>query len=583
MASSFEKPNRQLYDKTFLQKYNALSSIYASYLPNDIKEIFKWVNFIVSNVPKVQSAVDKYSSVAITSLVYLSKDMTELSNEESEDWPEILEGKLKIKTLLKELAFNLVLYGNLFISINFPILRTIKCSNCGAQFSKNTFPDTETLTPEIRTGEREKLVFKGTCPKCGMTSDFSFKDQTLKDLSKLKIINWNINNIELYEDEITGIKVFYYTPNASDVDLIKKGNKEKIFHSPVDIITAAVKNGKVKFNEDKILHVRTKKFNATHTAWGIPKLTSGINDMLLLLLLKKSNEKIYTDMIFPMRAMVPRVNGVDNNSIYGFIDGSQMQNKMKQTIANWKKDPTSIQFFPIPVEPISLFGEGKSLNLSGEIESYSNMILSALGIPNELISGGLSYGASPVSLRILQNELTEIVTSLEEVTNFIVEKLANFLHKKVIKTKLMPMKLLDDASEKQLIMGLLNSGKMSGHTALNIFGIDYREEQERMQEEQKEAIKNQLEIQNFQQELSTSLEDKIKQESMMENSNVWNMNQQAILQQADAMVQQLSQLPYGMKKSKLDSLEKENQVLYAVVKWRMDFQEQKNNTAAKYQ
>ena len=83
--------------------------------------------------------------------------------------------------------------------------------------------------------------------------------------------------------------------------------------------------------------------------------------------------------------------------------------------------------------------------------------------------------------------------------------------------------------------------------------------------------------------MSTSLEDKIKQESMMENSNVWNMNQQAILQQADAMVQQLSQLPYGMKKSKLDSLEKENQVLYAVVKWRMDFQEQKNNTAAKYQ
>lgn len=582
MASSYTKPNRSLYDRTFLQKYNALSSIYNAYLPNDIKEVFKWANFIVSNVPKVQAAIDKYSSVAITSLIYLDNKSNELTIEDAEGWPDLLERTLKIKSTLKEQAFNLTLYGNVFISINFPILRSIKCSNCGHTFVENTFPDDVTLTPDIDS-DKKKVYFKGTCPSCKMNSTFKLKDQLLKDTSKIKIITWNVNNIELYEDEITGIKTFYYTPSSSDVELIKQGNKTKLFHTPLDIIKASLSSSKVKFSEDKIKHVRSRKLNAIETGWGIPKIASAIADMMLLLLLKKSNEKIYTDMIFPFRAVVPRVNGVDQNSMYGFMDGNNMKQKLSATIEKWKKDPTSIQFFPIPVEPITMFGEGKGLNLTAEVESYSNMILSALGIPNEFISGGLAYSGSAVSLRILQNELMETVTALEEICNFVIDKVGNFVHKETVKIKLMPMKLIDDASEKQLIMGLLQAGKISGHTAMNIFGIDYRQEQERLMEEQKGNIRQQMEIQTFQQELSTSLEDKIKQESMIENSNIWNINQQAILQQADEMVQQISQMPYGAKKSKLDSIEKENPILYAVVKWRLEFQNQKAQTAAKYQ
>lgn len=582
MTPSFTKPNRALYDTTFLKRYNALSSIYANYLPNDIKEVFKWINFITANVPKVQSAVDKLSSVAITSLVYLSPDLEELDVDDANSWKNILEVKLKIKSLLKELAFNFVLYGNVFISLNFPILRTIKCPHCSMEYNEQTFPDEAKLTPKVLE-ENDKLTYEGVCPKCGANVNFEIYDRILKDISKLKIINWNLNYIDLYEDEVTGVKTFYYTPSPAEKELIKKGSKIKLFHTPLNIIKAVVKDGKVKFNEDKILHLRTKKFNATHTGWGIPKLTSAIADMISLLLLRKSNERIYTDMIFPLRALVPRVNGVDQGSVYGFVDGSKLKQNIAQAIAQWKKDPTSIQFFPIPVEPMNLFGEGKALNLSQEIEVYTNMILSALGIPNEFISGGLSYSGSAVSLRILQNEIIDLVTALEEAANFIVEKLASFLNKRKIMVKLVPVKLIDDTQEKQLTLSLLQMGKVSNHTALNLFGLDYRQEMNRIKEEQKEQIRMQLEIQHYQQEISTSLEDKIRQESMIENSNIWNINQQAILQQADAIVQQLMNLPYGAKKSKLDELEKENPVLYAVVKWRMEFLEQKQTTQAKYQ
>jgi len=581
MTTSFVKPAREFYDKTFLTKYNALSSIYSFILPNDIKEIFKWVNFIMANVPKAQTAIDKLSSVAITSLNYLSDDLTELGTEDADSWKNILEGKLRIKLFLKELAYNFTIYGNQFISINFPIVRTLSCPNCKKNIPRFMIENQKVSI--IVDENNEDFKIEAVCPYCKVKAPMPYQDTQIKDISKIKIISWNVNQIDLYEDEITGIKTFYYTPLQKDVELIKNGNKDKIFNLPADIIIAAMRGGKVKFGENKILHLRNKKFTGSSTAWGMPKLTSAIPDMISLLLLRKANEKIYTDMIFPLRGLVPRVNGVDNNSMYGFIDGTQMSNKIRSVVANWKKDPTAIQFFPIPLEPVTMFGEGKQLNLSQEIEAYSSMILSAVGIPNEFVSGGLAYSGSSVSLRILQNELIDLVSSLEGAVGFIVDKISTFVNKNPIRIKLIPIKLIDDAQEKQLMMSLAQSGQVSQHTALDFFGIDYRQEQNRIQKEQEEKIRRNLEMQHFQQQISTSLEDKIRQESMIENSNVWNLNQQAILQQADSIAQQIQQLPYGAKKSKLDSLEKENPVLYAVVKWRIDFMQQKADTEAKYQ
>ena len=51
------------------------------------------------------------------------------------------------------------------------------------------------------------------------------------------------------------------------------------------------------------------------------------------------------------------------------------------------------------------------------------MIIQSLGIPPEFIKGGLSWGGSGPSLRMLQNQLLELSTSLETVTEFIVKKI----------------------------------------------------------------------------------------------------------------------------------------------------------------
>ena len=577
MTPSYRKIDSSIYSTSFLTKYNYLSSIYQNVLPNTIKEVFKWVNFITANVPTVQSSIDKMSSIAITSINYLSKDLSELNQNDAMAWKNILENELNIKQELKEIAYNFLLYGNQFISIHLPVDRKIICRNCKTVLKKQ---EVENIKIEPIVTDDKKLLFKLRCPHCHVEGLFDIKDEQNLNINKIKIISWPVNRIELYEDEITGVKTFFYTPRSGEKKILEEGNKDKLFSLPKDIIVASLKEGKVKFNDNTIFHIRTRKFNATDTAWGVPMLTSAIPDMISLMLLRKTNEKIYSDMILPFRGLVPRVQGVDNNPAYNYINAGDMKKKIDGLIQSWKKDPTGIKFFPIPLEPISLFGEGKQLNLANEIDSYTTMIMQAIGVPVEFVKGGLSYSGAGASLRVLQNQLIELTTSLELVSNFIIKKVASYINKEPVKVKLIPIKLIDDINDKQNMLGLLQQNKISGHTALNFFDIDYREEQQRMLEEQKEDIRRQLEIQRYQQTIATDLEDKIKQESMMQNSSAWNINQTAILQQADAYVQQFSQLDPGLMKSKMDELAKENPVLYAVVKWRMEFLKQKQQTEA---
>jgi len=584
MQSSYNlNRTRNMYDLKFLKKYNYLSSNYVDVLPNNIKEVIKWVNFIVANVPEVESALDKMSSIAVTSLNYTGSDLTELNQDDALSWKNIVEYKLKIKNLIKELGYNFLLYANSFTSVNFPIRRGMECQECQAVSFKNEFRNAEIKASLEEAVENNKILFEGVCPKCKKKTKFKPIDTIINEIEKIKIIQWPINKMDIYEDEITGIKNIYYTPDATEKESLLKGVHDKIFHLPTDIIMAALKEGKVKFKENTILHTRNKKLTGTNTSWGKPMLLSAIPDMISLLLLRRSNEKIYNDMIFPFRGVTPRSVGVDENPVYNYINGSDMSKKINNILNAWKKDPTGVRFFPVPIEPITLFGEGKQLDLSQELDSYGTRILTSIGVPPEFIKGGLSYGGAGASLRVLQNQLLELTNSVETTINFIINKVSGFLKKRSVRVDLIPFKLIDDTQDKQNMLGLMQSGKISGHTGLNFFNIDYREEQERMLEEQKNDIKRQQEIQAYQQNIATSLEDKIRQESMTENSSASNLNQTAIIQEADSYAQQMQQLDPNTRKSKMDELAKENPVLYAVVKWRIEFLSQKQATAAKNQ
>ena len=571
-----------LFDRKIVGRYNSLSSIHADQLPNDIKEVFKWSEFISANVPLVSSALEKMSIVTMTSIQYQTEDLSEVDEGDQTSWKRILEDEMDIKNVAQDIGFNKLLYGNVFLSVNTPVSRVLECKLCKEKSNEMTFGQIQ-LKPFLLLKDKpgEKFVIKGICPKCKKESEFSPHDTVVKDAKKINIIQWPVSGILMNKDLITGKGTFYYKMESTYEKTIKDGHKDQLFHLPLNTMIAALKGTSIKFDDSRVLHLPRRTLQGSKSAWGVPILTSSIPDMFSLLLARKANEKIFSDMIFPLRSLSPDTKGMDGSSIYNYMDAGDMSGKINAILQSHKNDPTSVKYFPVPLRANTVFGEGKSLNLAREIREMGEDIIGSIGVPLEFVKGGLSYNSGGASIRILENQLRDLTASIEKAMNFIAMHVGVIMGKKPVRLKLIPFKLVDDIQDKQIALGMHEKGKLSDHTMADMLGIDAQTESDRMIAEQKLGARMQMEIQKYMQGIAQNLAEKAETEAMLNSSSTQQLNQQAIMQEADNMAQTLSQLPDGQKRSEMDRLQKENWILYVATKERLEFNERKNITEAK--
>lgn len=563
----------RIFDRSIFRNDKTLSSVYQAMLPNDIKETFKWVEFLLFNVPMAASAIQKMSGIVITSIDYQSSDLSETNTSDNNSWKNILENDLKIKKRLSEAAYNYKVYANVFASVIPPVNRTLTCPKCFSVTNEKT-----TVKPKIdkdRSKKTGKLHIEYFCPKCKEKTFSKTTDTSYKDPSKIKIKFWNPASIDISPDTISGDSKYYYTVENDINNMIQNNDVSAIFNVPEVIIISSLLQRKVLFSNREMFHLSKNSLSGIQTSWGIPEMSTAISNFIMLLLAKKANEKIFTDMIFPMRMISP-----GNSDVSGFIGGNDLVTKFKTMLGNQSADPTGIRFTPFPINAQTVFGDAKSINLLQESSAIEENILSSLGVPIEFIKGGLSYNGSGASIRVLENQLLSLATDINELVQFIADKVASILDKKSINVKLIPFKLLDDIADKQMLISLLQNGKISEKTFTSLFNINNESERRSIQEERKRSIKDDMDAQQYQQDLFGDIQEKARQEEFMENSSSQTINQAAILQEADQLIQRFQQMDDGQKRSEMDRIEKENFVLYSVVKAREEFEGQKARTAA---
>jgi hypothetical protein len=263
--------------------------------------------------------------------------------------------------------------------------------------------------------------------------------------------------------------------------------------------------------------------------------------------------------------------------MYNFMGGTDFVHKMNTMLNKWKLDPSAVQVTPFPVGTETILGDGKLLSLNQEIEQLEANIANSLGIPIEFIKGGLSYTAQGSSLRLLENQLARLAANLDDVLEFVVGKVSAILDKDRIKISLVPFKIIDDLAEKSAIIQLAMSGpdKISSGTLFELFNLDSVTEQKRIENEQKESVKQQIEMQNYQQEVASSIEERARSAAQMSNNQFANINQQALMQEAQQYVEQMMQMDEGTRRSQLDEMAKTNYIMYSTVKALLDMNQGK--------
>ena len=240
---------------------------------------------------------------------------------------------------------------------------------------------------------------------------------------------------------------------------------------------AAEKNKPLILNQDNIYHFSREGESGDGSIWGTPLILNVMKQLAYRNLLRQAQEAIAREHIVPMRVYyLTPTNSVDPNATWNKT-AADLAGQLQKAA----KDPNYKIVSPVPVNKIDVGGQGRALMLTAEIEQLQSEILAGLGVPREFIFGGVSYSAASISLRTLENQFINYRLLLADfMNNFLIKKLATVRGEyrttadkgNLIIIKMADLKMQDDIQQKQMIINMNATGKVSDDYMYGMLGMD---------------------------------------------------------------------------------------------------------------
>ena len=539
------------------------------FVPRKLKDLFKWCEYLLYNSAHVYAALRKFGELVVTDIEYGT------SNEAlRRNYRRLFEKTLKIKAALLMASLDKHVYGNHFTSIYKPFVRSLKCPGCQTLMSINHVD----YKFDLKT-----LSFTYPCSKCRKDVKGAVVDRKILAASKVHIIRWDPKLMDIDYNPITGQSVYYYNIPQDIKDQVKSGSKHLINSMPIEFLENIRDNKTFRFEKDALFHIKVASPSGIDQQWGFPPLASTIKLFLYTLVLRKANEAIALEHVVPMRILHPAQNGQQDFTQQ--ISLGRWQEEMKTNIRRWRRDPLHIMMAPVALGVSNLGGDGRAMLTIGELQEAEKSIMAALGIPQEFLYGGLTKAGMEATLRMIQNQTQGHADDMNDLLQWYADQMSKFLGWEKIEAKLTPLKMVDDTESKQMLInmatGQAGQSYVSMTTVMERLDIDLDEEREKRLQETLDEARHQQRVQNEVKKLQNNLAQQVQANAG--GSQGLNYDQQAVIAQADQIVQQIMGLDTGSRRSQLHSLQAEDAVMYAVVVQRLEDMQNQQGAQAKAQ
>ncbi len=526
-----------------------------SFSSRNLKQLFRWTEYLYYNSAQIYAGTRKFAEYPITELEYMSD-----SDKLTSLYRRLLEDIVGIKRNLIKASIDLQVYGNSFTSLHLPFKRHLKCSKC--QFKQVAEVIEYKYNPN-------NASFKHTCGDCGFTGESVVVDTLQISPEKINIVRWDPKLIQISYNSVTGESEYYLQIPSELKSKVMGGDKHLITTLPKPILET-ISNGELfKFNNDEIFHMRSDAPAGVQSGWGYPPLVACMPLFYHASVLRKANESIALERIVPMRVMHPQAISGNADPILSLSMGKFMA-EVEDNISKWRRDPNHIMMSPVAVGVSQVGGEGRALMVNAEIQQAEDNIIAAMGFPKEFVYGGLSYTGSSVTLRMLENQLESSVFQITQLLRWLTSKMGKFLGWEHCQVGLGDFKMIDDVSQKQLVMQLFQMGMVSKTTVAEAHGIDVAEEREKIKQENLTDARFQKELELDMMDLQKDLSQQARQMAAEQSGGGLAYDQQAVIGQAEQIAMQMMQMDPGSRKSQLASLQSEDYVMYSVVIQRLE-------------
>ncbi len=511
------------------------------FVPRNLKDLIRWVKYITLQSPTVTEVLRKFSTYPITDFVISTK-----SKQTKETYEGFIKN-LKLKEILQDIGFQYWTLGNVFISLYFPITRTLTCPSCSTAYN----------VENALWAKFKSFKFQGSCPHCGHTGEFAVKDTKSQDISKINVIIWDPQDISTEYNPLTGQTNYYYNIPSHIQEQIKNGNPLFVNTVPLQVIEAVKNKQGFKFDSRNFFHLKNISTGGSIDGVALPPLLSLFSLVFYQATLRRANEAVAMEYISPLRVVSPASSGTTDPVISTSL--RVFKEKIEDALRRHKQDANYVMVSPLPLTYQLIGGEGKSLLVSQELESSEQQLLLSLGVSQELLSGTTNWTSSHIGLRLMENTLGHYTGRLNEVIEWIFDKVSSYVSTVKVEVKLQDAKLLDDDSYRTLVGELYSNKDISKQTLFETIGLNPAEESERMVKEAGLSAATAVRA-KMEEEIATFL---AARKSFSEISGTEEY--QAAMKQATGIMQQLSQMPQNAQNMALMQLKSEDYSMWLLV------------------
>jgi hypothetical protein len=519
---------------------------------------------------------------------YSARGEKKLSAEERQKVVDFLHKTLRIRAVANYASVNTLVYSNCFVSLKVPFKRFLSCPKCAFEAPLERIARTPAY--QFRWTNFE---FHCTCPvpDCQYRGAWPHVDRP-GDLERgIAVKFWNPHELEIVDCPSTDEQAYVWRIPEYYRRLVKEGKPFHLCRANWEIVQAIKRGEAFYFDPGVIHHMKDRALSGMYTAgWGIGGAIQSFRQAWTCQMLRRFNEAICSEYIIPFRVISPEPrSGADPASadpVFGGQGGAAFRANVMAMIRRHRRDPGQIQVAPVPLHYQMLGGEANQLAPYQLIDQATDALLCAAGVPAELYKGSLSVQAAPVALRLFESYWSPLVDELNRLLEWLVDRAAQLLNWEPVDAQFERVTTADDLNRQMALLQLMMNKNVSQTTGLAALGKDWKFEQDRLLEEQQYVAERTQEMQEDEQA-------KVQQQGLVPGvtqpqAGGQGQGQQAMTPedteaQVDQIAQQLLQMPESQRRSELLQLKRDDSTLHALVKQKLDEQNQRMATAGKSQ
>ena len=556
------------------QGFKNLQDTYSNCIyPTTMSEVLEWGDVLWTRCGDYSTAITKMIRYFLVDIEIESTS----DYKTKKKYKDFFIKEMGILNHAFQIAVDLQVSGNSFISMYKPITRDLQCKKCKILYALDRVQD---LSFEYE--ESKDSYVKGCCPKCGSNQKFNIVDIEPTEDTPMNIVRWSPNNIQIEHNPVTETSIYKLKPSSKLKAKLNSDIRVMLKDTPLPILDCIASDGKVlTFDKSIILHLKTEclaTLKDNLNGWGIPNFMSAFEEVVHLNVLKRYNEAIMLDYLIPFRFITPSKGGPDSDPLLN-IDGNAFNNAVLTMLQEQRSDPTRIHTMPFSVDYHAMGGEAKMLAPVEQIRQATEDLLRVLGIPQEFYATTLQAGGPMMGLRMFERQHGSFFKELNRFLDWTVTKASEAQAWEGVSAKFTNTSVFEDENLRSVRLDLMGANKVSHQTALKPMGIDYEYEIDKIAEEQSMFEEKMMHIQRQNEkamELQGVMDQPIQDPAMppeggpmpmagpapTPNNGTASMDE--LHMQAEQLAQEIFQDPN--RQSRLIQLKKDDEALHALVK-----------------